>query len=57
MSIRTLRRAPRQAPFVLVERTQHFRLIDGRWHRDLVLRRRADGAIVIRPVPEDEAAA
>lgn len=53
MSIRLPRR---QAPYVLVEYTQHFRLIDGRWHRDLVLRRRGDGALIVRPVLDEVAA-
>lgn len=57
MSIRLTRRAPRQAPYVLVERTAHFHLIDGRWHRDVVLRRRVDGALVVRPVLDEAVAA
>lgn len=51
------RRAPRQAPYVLVERTGHFRLIDGRWHREVVLRRRVDSVLVSRYVLDEEVAA
>jgi hypothetical protein len=53
----TTRRRRSAAPFEIVEWTQHYRLINGRWYRDAVARRTADGALRLVSYPDTEAAA
>jgi hypothetical protein len=53
----TRRRRRSAEPFELIEWTQHYRLINGRWYRDAVARRTADGALRIVAYPDTEAAA
>jgi hypothetical protein len=53
----TRRRRSAEPQFELIEWTQHYRLINGRWYRDAVARRTADGELRIVAYPDTAAAA
>ena len=55
-SLLRARRPRRALPYLVVERTQHWRIIDGRFYRDCVVQL-ADGRQQLRSVRDDLVAA